>query len=280
MVITMFFITLKDTPHSYIGQANKVPGVKATEDGLEFIAYPPKLADLTEKEHNSLTDVTADQHHAELHAIDSALVHSGVITDTQHGVRTLDNAHAHDDISGVTADQHHTESHHDRHETGGADIVTPTIHHTRHETGGVDEVAGLVFPFVFLDPPGILLAVDALDFDWTDIDISALTGAYTAKAAILCVQTNLTVYVNEAVNKYALTRALFHKKGADIETVWPRHTCCSGVANATNRGYGSACDNFICPVDANEIFQVKLENLGSVNPNVSTIWVWLVGYLI
>lgn len=58
--------------------------------------------------HIELTGVTADQHHAILHAIDSALVHSGVITDTQHGVRTLANAHAHAALSGIGPNDHHS----------------------------------------------------------------------------------------------------------------------------------------------------------------------------
>lgn len=48
-----------------------------------------------------------DAHHARLHALDSALDHSGVITDTQHGVRTEANAHAHSALSGIGSSDHH-----------------------------------------------------------------------------------------------------------------------------------------------------------------------------
>jgi len=54
---------------------------------------------------------THPQLHNRLHALDSALDHSGVITDTQHGVRTLANAHAHSHLSGIGPDDHHNRLH-------------------------------------------------------------------------------------------------------------------------------------------------------------------------
>jgi len=296
----MRFIELKDAPSSYEDQAGKNVRVNEDETGVEFggayledgldaakgdagrkgrlylatdtkILYEDdgvnwverlrgesvtRLAELADKAHDSLSDVSSDQHHAQLH----------------------EGTHAHINLTGVSKDQHHNEDHHARHELLGADIVTPTIHHTRHETGGADEVAGLVFPLVLLNLSDLVMNCYAEDFDWTDVDISALTGADTAKAAILCVQTNLTVYVNEAANKYAMTEALFRKKGGHISTVAPKHRCCTGTATATNRGYGSATDNFIVEVDANEVFQAKLTNCGSQNPNVSYFYIYLVGY--
>lgn len=59
-----------------------------------------------------------DAHHTQAHALagadhtaqDVALI-PGVITDAQHGVRTLASAHAHSALSGVSADQHHARSH-------------------------------------------------------------------------------------------------------------------------------------------------------------------------
>lgn len=62
-------------------------------------------------DHSQILGVGTDDHHAILHAISSALVHSGVITDTQHGVRTLADAHAHSAMSGLTANNHHAETH-------------------------------------------------------------------------------------------------------------------------------------------------------------------------
>jgi hypothetical protein len=43
------------------------------------------------------------------HTLDSNH-HTGIITDAQHGVRTLVNAHAHSALSGVTASQHHVQT--------------------------------------------------------------------------------------------------------------------------------------------------------------------------
>jgi len=61
-------------------------------------------------DHDDLTNVTPNQHHNQVHAIDGA-DHTGSISDTQHGIITEANAHAHNDLSGVTSDQHHAESH-------------------------------------------------------------------------------------------------------------------------------------------------------------------------
>ena len=55
--------------------------------------------------HAALPDV----HHAKQHALDSAPDHTGNITDAQHGVRALANAHAHSNLSGIGANDHHTE---------------------------------------------------------------------------------------------------------------------------------------------------------------------------
>lgn len=44
------------------------------------------------------------------HSLNSAH-HTGEISDSQHGVRTVANAHAHGHLSGVTADQHHAQVH-------------------------------------------------------------------------------------------------------------------------------------------------------------------------
>lgn len=52
-------------------------------------------------------DADPDAHHNRQHALNSAADHTGTITDVQHGVRTLANAHAHADISGVGANDHH-----------------------------------------------------------------------------------------------------------------------------------------------------------------------------
>lgn len=105
--------------------------------------------------HTELGSVTADQHHAQAHAVSGA-DHSGAISDAQHGARgPIVGAHGHDDLDTVTADQHHLENHdHD-----GAPTQTllaanthgtpsPNTHHNQaHDLDGADhtlagEVAG------------------------------------------------------------------------------------------------------------------------------------------
>lgn len=57
-------------------------------------------------DHDQIGAVGDNDHHALLHAIDSALVHSGVITDTQHGARTVALAHLHSALDGIGATDH------------------------------------------------------------------------------------------------------------------------------------------------------------------------------
>jgi len=96
-------------------------------------------------DHTELIGVTPDQHHARLHSLWSPLDHAGSITDAQHGIRTLLNAHAHGDLSGVTSNQHHAQLHKDTHKTGGgdafvlADLLDAVARvKVRWNTGGVD----------------------------------------------------------------------------------------------------------------------------------------------
>ena len=68
---------------------------------------------------------------------------TGTITDTQHGVRTLANAHAHADLSGVTSDQHHAQSHTHNADSSG-DVAVLRVSGTTY----VETLAtlGLTFP--------------------------------------------------------------------------------------------------------------------------------------
>lgn len=74
---------------------------------------------------------------------------TGTLSDVQHGVRTLANAHAHNDLSGLTTGDPHTQystqvefdDHSARHEQGGADVVVPALHAARHDSGGADALA-------------------------------------------------------------------------------------------------------------------------------------------
>jgi len=279
MVITMFFITLKDTPHSYIGQANKVPAVKAGEDGLEFVAHPTTLAALTEKEHDSLTGVTSDQHHAQIHAHAS---HTGIGADDHHAQAHTLASHstkAHAELSDVTKDQHHNEDHHARHEDGGADIIVPPIHHTRHETGGADEVAGLVFPFVWLDPPVYVMDTSIAPFDWTDIDITALTTPNVAKAVILCIETYFYLTYTSNYGKRASWEARFRKKGSLSESSSAKIGSSTGIITADYAEADRLSGMILCEVNGDEIFQVKLSDVGTKVWTVLNFWVSLVGYI-
>lgn len=116
MLITMYFLELKDTPGSYLAQALKTVRVNAGESGLEFTPLYTRLTDLLEKAHDSLTGVTSDQHHAELH---SAAHEDGGADEIS--LEGLDVPHHHlthenggDDeidvggLSGLLADQQHT----------------------------------------------------------------------------------------------------------------------------------------------------------------------------
>lgn len=66
--------------------------------------------------HSATTGRTTDDHHNKQHALSGA-DHTGEISDTQHGVRTLANAHSHDDLSGVSINDHHDRDHDDRNHT-------------------------------------------------------------------------------------------------------------------------------------------------------------------
>lgn len=49
--------------------------------------------------HDTLSGVSIDDHHARDHALNSATLHTGEISDTQHGARTEANAHLHSALS-------------------------------------------------------------------------------------------------------------------------------------------------------------------------------------
>jgi hypothetical protein len=65
-----------------------------------------RLASLAEKSHVSLTNVTADQHHAQAHTL------------TSHSTKD------HGELTNVTSGQHHAQLHHASHEVGGGDLLS------------------------------------------------------------------------------------------------------------------------------------------------------------
>jgi len=65
---------------------------------------------ITNTQHGDKTTIP-NAHHNRQHALSSASDHTGEITDAQHGVRTLANAHAHSALSGIGANDHHNKVH-------------------------------------------------------------------------------------------------------------------------------------------------------------------------
>ena len=72
-----------------------------------------RLAQLSEKSHANLTNVTASQHHTKTVAGDINLAD---LAEKAHG-----------SLTGVSSDQHHTEDHASRHVDGGADEITSKL---------------------------------------------------------------------------------------------------------------------------------------------------------
>lgn len=76
------FIDLGDVPNSYIGQAGKVPKVKATEDGLEF--YTPSagvtdhtlLSNIGTNTHSQIDTHIAD---TSIHYVQTAIDHTAIL---------------------------------------------------------------------------------------------------------------------------------------------------------------------------------------------------------
>lgn len=74
------FLELTDTPGAYAGEGGKFVKVNAVPDALEFAAIVwgdvskagSNLTDLATRQHAGLTNITSDQHHAQLHAASHA----------------------------------------------------------------------------------------------------------------------------------------------------------------------------------------------------------------
>ena len=113
---------------------------------------------------------------------------------------------------------------------------------------------------------------------WTDVDISADTGADTAKAAYLAVELNFDPSASGATNEMT---ALFRKNGSSEVAVLPR---LRGYAR-DQAGYfiTQRCRNagmIVVECDVSEIFEVKLQDdIGSV-ATALTFKVDLIGYFV
>ena len=58
-------------------------------------------------DHDLLNNVSVNDHHARDHALNSASLHTGEISNTQHGERSQGSAHAHANLSDIGASDHH-----------------------------------------------------------------------------------------------------------------------------------------------------------------------------
>ncbi len=106
---------------------------------------------------------------------------------------------------------------------------------------------------------------------WTAVNISADTGADTAKAALLAVE--LRMYTSTAT--FASMTGLFRKNGSTETAILPR------IISAARLGYstGASACMVIVQCDPAEIFEVKLQTDYGSPDNIS-FKVDLIGYLI
>lgn len=116
-------------------------------NGAAWVLLSPGVTD-----HALLTNVTANQHHAENHAARHATGQPDAVSPASIGAAASVHAHAHADLTGVTADQHHAQSHGHTGADGSGTVshanltgVTADQHHSenhasRHSTGQPDAI--------------------------------------------------------------------------------------------------------------------------------------------
>jgi len=168
-----------------------------------------------------------------------------------------------------------------RHEEGGTDETIPALHHARHEAGGADEIEGLFdLTFVFLETP-VTVKTTSLAYDWTDIDISADTGADVAKAAVVIVDTYVTLYGNaNTAGKYAEAETRLRENGGlEVGSMIKHAATTSDAANDGLYQRSRQVGMYIVPVDATQIFEAKLLDQGTYGFTTMAHYIRLVGYL-
>ena len=111
------------TPVNNTDIANK----KYVDDEIAGITESDPIYSAWDKDHDDLTNVTANQHHAQSHSLAS------------HSTK------AHSELTGVTADQHHAQSHtlasHSTKAHTELTGVTASQHHTKAVSGDIDHDA-------------------------------------------------------------------------------------------------------------------------------------------
>jgi hypothetical protein len=115
---------------------------------------------------------------------------------------------------------------------------------------------------------------------WTDVDISANTGADTAKAALLAVEATLERSHVGAGGLYSAVLGLFRKNGSTEASILSRIRCSTDRVAATVNVHGEAGCNIVVECDSSEIFEVKLQEVGDVAASTITFKVDLIGYWI
>ena len=112
--------------------------------------------------------------------------------------------------------------------------------------------------------------------DWTDVDISANTGADTAKAAIVVVDLEAhTLYGN-----YNLAMSGWLRKNGSSETsILPRIKVNSFNGPYYGDFFGRSANMMIIELDSNEVFETKLQ-LDAGTFGSATYKVDLIGYIL
>jgi len=165
------------------------------------------------------------------------------------------------------------------HQEAGADPVVPIYHHTRHEAGGVDELQN-IFDWTFVwkaTRTQIIQKITAFSADWEDRDISAYTGADTARAAIIIGY----MYGNGTIpdSSYMHMQCLFRKKGGHASANL-QHIARRDGNYSSSQEIIRDSQMFFVPVDGLQIFQFKFTNVtGGTAAPAYGYYGYLVGYL-
>ena len=114
--------------------------------------------------------------------------------------------------------------------------------------------------------------------DWTDVDISADTGADTAKAALLAAQLDFNATFSG--NDHSVMTGLLRKNGSLETAILPRIRGDSiNIFTAGQGSYSKTACMLIAECDSSEIFEVKLQTEAGTPLNI-VFKVDLIGYFV